>query len=118
MQKEIFSLSPSIRYIALYLSGDLSLNQRSDLKSASSSESDKYEELFVNPALLTLATQRGEIDCGGTEFVIVGYGNFLQLIIPLDDGHVSVAFERSENPILYFEKIRALCVEEHAAYTQ
>lgn len=111
---EIFSVSPSIRYVAIYRAGELSLSQRSDLRSASSSESDKYEELLVNPTLLTLATQRGEIDCGGTDFVIVGYGNFLQLIIPLLSGHVSVAFEKSQNPMLYVDEIKALCAEESA----
>ncbi|HVF35559.1 MAG TPA: hypothetical protein VND91_09580, partial [Candidatus Saccharimonadia bacterium] len=47
----------------------------------------------VNPALLVLATQRGEIDCGGLRFVLVRYGNFFQFVRRFDDGHVSVALE-------------------------
>ena len=42
---------------------------------ASGLESDRYEELLVNPTLLTLATQRGNIDCGGLKYLIVRYGN-------------------------------------------
>lgn len=44
---------------------DVELRERPDLADASSSESDRYEELLVNPTLITLARQRGEIDCGG-----------------------------------------------------
>jgi hypothetical protein len=36
--------------------------ERPDLANASASESDKYEELIVNPAVLTLVRQRGNIE--------------------------------------------------------
>lgn len=104
----IFGLSPSIRYVAIYLNGELSLAQRSDLSNASESESDKYEELLVNPTILKLAGQRGDIDCGGMDHVIIAYGNFFQLVIPVIDGHVSVAFEKDCNPEDFAERIRAL----------
>jgi hypothetical protein len=61
-----------------------------------------------NPSLLTLVRQRGNLDCGGADFVLVRYGNFYQLIIPLQDGHVSVCFEPDANPLTYTEAIRAL----------
>jgi hypothetical protein len=35
--------------------GQLSLRERAGLHNTSSSESDKYEELIVNPTLLTLS---------------------------------------------------------------
>ncbi len=107
---EIFALSPSIRYVANYRSGELDLQQRSQVANASTGESDKYEELFVNPAVLTLVQQRGNVDCGGATFVVVGYGNFLQLVIDLPDGHVSVAFESDENPIEYVDRIREILI--------
>jgi hypothetical protein len=56
-------------------------------------ESDRYEELLVNPALLVLTRQRGDIDCGGLEYVLVRYGWFFQLVHPVDGGHISVAIE-------------------------
>jgi hypothetical protein len=64
------------------------------LAGASSSVSDRFEELLVNPAIIELARRRGEIDCGGLRYVIVAYGNFFQLVIPLTGGHASIAIER------------------------
>jgi hypothetical protein len=91
---DIAALSPDIRYVATYDgSGEPLLWSRADLANASSSDSDRYEELLVNPALLTLARQRGNIDCGGLRYLIVRYGNFFQLVVPTPDGHVSVALE-------------------------
>lgn len=105
----IFAVTPAIRYAALYRKGDLTSRQRDGLAGASASESDRYEELIVNPTLLTLARQRGNLDCGGARFVIVGYGNFLQLVIDLPDGHASVCFELGSNPLSHADAIRALC---------
>lgn len=106
--QHIFDVTPSIRYVALYRAGKLISRKRDNVKNASASKSDKYEELFVNPSLLTLVRQRGNLDCGGADFVLVRYGNFYQLIIPLQDGHVSVCFEPDANPLTYTEAIRAL----------
>ena len=106
---QIFAVSSAIRYVALYRGGKLTTHQRSDIAKASASESDRYEELFVNPTLLTLARQRGNVDCGGSRFVLVGYGNFYQLVIDLSDGHISVCFELASNPLDYIEAIRTIC---------
>ncbi|GLS33646.1 hypothetical protein SAMN04488498_11626 [Mesorhizobium albiziae] len=106
--EKVFSVSPAVRYVAVYRSGELASRQRDGAEGASSSESDRYEELLVNPTLLTLARQRGNIDCGGGKFVVVGYGNFYQLVIDLPDGHVSVCFDLGSNPLAYAEEIRAL----------
>jgi hypothetical protein len=107
--ERIFAVAPAIRYVALYRDGKLASRQRDNVAGASASESDRYEELFVNPTLLTLARQRGNVDCGGAEFVLVGYGNFLQLVIDLPDGHVSVCFEHGSSPLSHVKAIRALC---------
>ena len=109
LTSRIFAVTPAIRYVALYRGGKLTSRQRDGLAGASASESDRYEELIVNPTLLTLARQRGNIDCGGVRFVIIGYGNFLVLVIDLPDGHVTVGFELDSNPLDYFAAIRALC---------
>ena len=45
----------------------------------------------VNPTVIELCRRRGEIDCGGLEFVLIRYGNFFQLVLPCPGGHVSVA---------------------------
>ncbi len=90
---ELFEVSPAVRYVALYLGGELVSAQRPGLVGASASESDRYEELIVNPTLLTLVTQRGNIDCGGARYVLVRYGQFFELVLPLGDGHLSVGLE-------------------------
>jgi hypothetical protein len=106
---KIFAVSPAVRYVALYRNGELVSRQRDGAEGASSSESDRYEELLVNPTLLTLVRQRGNIDCGGAEFVVVRYGNFYQLVVDLPDGHASVCFELGSNPLDHAEEVRSLC---------
>jgi hypothetical protein len=91
--KEIFSVGAHVRYVAVRTNDELHLQERSGIAIASSAESDRYEELLVNPTLLTLTQQRGDIDCGGLRFVLVGYGEFSQLVLPAPTGHVSVALE-------------------------
>ena len=88
----LFHLTQEIRYVAVYSAGQLFMQQRPDLLHASASDSDRYEELLVNPTLLTLTRQRGEIDCGGLVYLIIRYGYFFQLVIPLKKGHISMAF--------------------------
>lgn len=104
----IFALSPDIRYVAVLRDGQLTTRQRDGVAGASAAESDRYEELLVNPTLLKLATQRGEIDCGGLTHLVVGYGNFRQLVLPLEGGHVSVCFEKGCDPQAHVEAIAKL----------
>ncbi len=81
------------------------MRSRADLRNASSSDSDRYEELLVNPAMLTLATQRGNIDCGGLRYLIIGYGHFHALVIPSAIGHVTMAFELDSDPTEHLQAI-------------
>jgi hypothetical protein len=106
---QVFEVSKFVRYAALYRRDNLVSRQRAEIAGASSNESDRYEELFINPTLLTLVRQRGNVDCGGAQFVVVRYGNFYQLVISLTDGHVSVCFELLANPLEYAERIRDIC---------
>jgi hypothetical protein len=95
----------SIRYCALEQEGRVQTWLRSGI-SGSSSESDHYEELLVNPAVLTLLGNRGRIDCGGLQYVLVRYGDFWQFVRPLRKGHVSIAIEPSALEVSLLE---ALC---------
>jgi hypothetical protein len=97
--ERVLTLSPQVRYVAVYRDGQLLSGSREGLAAPSSSESDRYEELLVNPTLLLLARQRGDIDCGGAAYVLVRYGNFFQLITPIRGGHVSVAVEPHADPL-------------------
>jgi len=101
----LFGLTPQVRYAAVYGHGELSLRQRPGLSLVSAPESDRYEELLVNPAVLTLTQQRGDIDCGGLYYVVVRYGNFFQFIVPIEGGHVSVAFEPDADPIAHAQEV-------------
>lgn len=105
LHEEMFTISTSIRYVAVAEGQQVQMRSRPDLPNASSSDSDRYEELLVNPTLLTLATQRGNIDCGGLRYLIIGYGHFQQLVIPAVTGHVSIAFDLDSNPADHLQAI-------------
>lgn len=107
----VLGLSPAIRYVAVYREGALSSSVKPGLAAASSSESDKYEELIVNPTLLTLLTQRGNIDCGGMQFVVIRYGNFFEYVASIAGGHISVGIERDGDPLQMAERIQHLVNE-------
>jgi len=92
-----FAASPNVRYVAAYLDGKVGLRSRADIQLLGSNESDQYEEIIVNPTLLKLVTQRGNIDCGGLQHVVVRYGMFVAFILPVDGGHVTVSFELDSN---------------------
>ena len=109
---DLMNFSEAIRYVAVYVDGKLESAARTDARGASSSESDRYEELLVNPGILTLARQRGNIDCGGTEYVLIRYGNFFQFVLPLSNGHVSVCIEPDAEPISLGAHIREI-VDRH-----
>ena len=104
----VHRLSTNIRYVAVYRHGALVSSERAGLQAASSSESDKYEELIVNPTLLTLLNQRGDIDCGGMRFVLIRYGNFFEYVAPIAGGHISVGIELSVDPLPLAAKIQEL----------
>ncbi|HVX90029.1 MAG TPA: hypothetical protein VG940_13925 [Gemmatimonadales bacterium] len=94
----LFALSTAIRYVATYDGHSLVMRSRPGLDAPSGAESDRYEETIVNPTLLTLLTQRGNIDCGGLEYVLIRYGQFFALVIPAAEGHVTVGLEPTIDP--------------------
>ena len=108
MIDHILNLSDSIRYAAIYKHGHLQTKQKASVQNTSSSESDQYEELLVNPTLLTLATQRGNIDCGGLNYLLIRYGHFFQYVMPQPWGHISVCIETSADPIEIGSKVQLL----------
>ena len=108
----VFAVSSDVRYVALYRNGALELHQHPGLKNPSASESDKYEELIVNPTLLKCATQRGDIDCGGLRGLVVAYGNFLVLVLPIRSGHLSVGFENKSKPLAYIDQLAGMFDEQ------
>jgi hypothetical protein len=89
--RQLAELDSAIRYVAISDGDDEpEMWEQNPGPDSSSSESDRYEELLVNPTLLTLAGERGDIDCGGLDYLLIRYGNFFQLVVPTSTGHVSV----------------------------
>ena len=107
----LFALSPKVRYIAVLRGKELELRERPGLSGASSSETDRYEELLVNPTVLTLLRRRGELDCGGLDHVWIRYGNFWTGLFPLEDGHVNVGIEPDSSPVDLLPRIRAVLAQ-------
>jgi hypothetical protein len=101
-----------VRYVAIYSHGELSLRQRPELSLASAPESDRYEEPLVNPTILMLSRQRGEIDCGGLDYVVVRFGNIFQFVAPIEGGHASVAFEADADLIGHAREVLGT-IERH-----
>lgn len=112
MIEAILALADDIRYVAVYRDGVLASRSKSETLAASSSESDFYEELLVNPTLLKLASQRGNIDCGGLDYLLIRYGNFYQFLLNTTWGHVSVAIETTADPLDVGHKVIS-CVSTH-----
>jgi hypothetical protein len=110
----VHALSSDIRYVAVYRDGILASATKDGLTEASSSESDRYEELIVNPTILTLVTQRGNIDCGGARFVLIRYGSFFEYVAPIAGGHVSVGIEATAEPLVLAEAIQQVIGGGHA----
>jgi hypothetical protein len=104
----IFALGPHVRYVAFGSGQDVDTRQRADIRDASSSESDFFEELLVNPTLLALARQRGELDCGGLRYLIVAYGSFNVIVMPLNGGHVTVGVAVDADPVATAAQVAAL----------
>ena len=109
--ERIFALADSVRYVATYTDGQLQLAQRPGINEHSEAETDRYEELLVNPTVLKLLTQRGDIDCGGLEYVLIRYGAFFQFVIAVPGGHVSVALEPTTEVLALAERIQRELVE-------
>jgi len=108
LKDQLFALSGDIRYVAIYANDKLISGEKPSIKNTSTSESDKYEELIVNPTLLKLVTQRGNIDCGGVEYVIIKYGSFFEFMMSIKSGHVSVGIEHQSKIMEITSKIQSL----------
>lgn len=96
----LLDVSESIRSVAVYHDGDLVSRVRAGAPEPWNPESDRFEELLVNPAILTLAEQRGKIDRGGARYALIRYDKFFRLVVPIDRGHVSLCIMPSGQPTM------------------
>jgi hypothetical protein len=107
MVDEIFALSESIRYVAIYDGQTLQAKSRAGTEDVAG-ESLRYEEVLVNPTLLTLASRRGNLDSGGLRYLLVRFANFHQYVLPTPTGHVSVCIDNLADPVEIGSRLGAL----------
>ena len=96
----LFAADPSVRYVAVNQDGRITeMEQRAAWSSLNPSETDRLEELVVNPIVLEAATRRGNIDLDGVRAVIIRYGLLDQVILPFGRGHVSVGVQQGADVV-------------------
>ena len=100
LSERLFRLDPKIRYVALNQNGQIQeMRQSPQHPSTNPPESDRIEELIVNPIVLEIAVRRGNIDMDGVRYVIIRYGTQYQLLLPCQDGHLSIGVNLEDDPI-------------------
>lgn len=91
ISSSLFELDPNIRYVAVNQKGQIvEMEQNPRWPSYNPSDTDRMEELVVNPVILDLAKRRGDLDLDGIRYVVIRYGLQYQLLFPFKEGHISV----------------------------
>ena len=70
-------------------------------------ESDRIEDLVVNPVVLELAARRGNIDMDGVRYVVIRYGTQYQVLLPYQEGDLSIGVELHDDPVEIAGKVIA-----------
>ena len=105
---QLFELSPDIRYVAVNQDHRIvEMVQNPKWPSRNPTETDRMEELLVNPLILEAARRRGEIDLSGVRFVVIRYGPLYELVFPYGNGHLSVGVEPGADVIHIAEEVGA-----------
>lgn len=101
---ELFELDPGIRYVAVNQGGTI-IEMEQRLPTHNPVETDRMEELLVNPAVLDLTKRRGDLDLDGVRYIIIQYGLQFQAVFNYKDGHVSVGIESDSDAVDVVRKI-------------
>ena len=106
LSARLFNLEPKIRYVAVNQNGKIvEMEQSSAHPSYNPAETDRIEELVVNPVMLELAARRGNLDMDGIRYVIIRYGTQYQLLMPYQNGHLSIGVELQDDPVEIARKV-------------
>jgi hypothetical protein len=106
LSPQLFRLEPKIRYVAVNQGGRIvEMEQSPSHPSYNPQETDRMEELIVNPVVLELAARRGNLDMDGIRYVIIRYGTQYQLLMPYGEGHVSIGVELRDDPVEIASKV-------------
>lgn len=99
LTQKLFKIEPKIRYVAVNQNGVIVEMEQSPLHPTyNPHETDRMEELIVNPIVLEITRRRGNIDMSGVRYVLIAYGTQYQLLMPIKDGHISVGIELEDDP--------------------
>ncbi|HXG21429.1 MAG TPA: hypothetical protein VNN62_20440 [Methylomirabilota bacterium] len=106
ISSQLFKLEPRIRYVAVNQNGVIvEMEQSPQHPTYNPHETDRMEELIVNPIVLEIARRRGNIDMNGMRYVIIRYGTQYQLLMPYREGHISIGVELEDDPIEIARKV-------------
>ena len=106
LSARLFCLDSNIRYVAINQGGRIvEMEQNPKRPSLNPTETDRMEELIVNPILLELTRRRGNLDMNGMRYVVVRYGTMYEVIFPFKDGHLSIGVELDANPTEVAESV-------------
>ncbi len=101
---QVFELDPGIRYLAVNQDGEI-VEMAQRLPTHNPVETDRMEELLVNPAILDLTKRRGDLDLDGIRYIIIQYGLQYQAVFNYRNGHVSVGIESDSDAVAVVTKI-------------
>ena len=104
ISSQVFELDPGIRYLAVNQDGEI-VEMAQRLPTHNPVETDRMEELLVNPTILEMAKRRGDLDLDGIRYIIIQYGLQYQAIFNYRDGHVSVGIESNSDAVGVVTKI-------------
>jgi hypothetical protein len=106
----LFDLDSNIRYVAINQKGLIvEMQQNPKRPSLNPTETDRMEELIVNPIIIELTQRRGNLDMNGMRYVVIRYGTMYELIFPFKDGHLSIGVELNADPTKVAQSI-AMCL--------
>jgi hypothetical protein len=108
LSKRLFSLEPKIRYVAVNQNGRIvEMEQSGSHPTYNPPDTDRMEELIVNPTVLELTRRRGDLDMDGIRYVVIRYGTQYQLIMPYREGHLSIGVELEDDPVEIASRVAA-----------
>lgn len=104
----LFNLEPRLRYVAVNQEGRiLEMEQSPSHPTYNPQETDRMEELIVNPIMLELAARRGNIDMEGIRYIVIRYGTQYQVLMPYLEGHLSIGVELQDDPFEIAARVAA-----------
>ncbi len=106
---KLFKFDPKIRYVSINRNGTIvEMTQNPDLPMYNPPDTDRTEELVVNPTVLDLLRRRGSLDQYGVKFVVIHYDEFYQVVMPYEDGHLSIGVELTADVIDVVKRVTKL----------